>query len=43
MAPDLIEKKTGNAVERFKNCVAFAFTNSVLYFDIDKPFNPILG
>lgn len=30
-------------MERFKNCVAFAFTNSVLYFDIDKAFNPILG
>lgn len=32
-----------SAVERFKACVAFAFTASVLYFDIDKPFNPILG
>lgn len=47
MAPDLLEKKACasgvGAVGRFKACVAFAFTASVLYFDIDKPFNPILG
>lgn len=36
LAPDLIERKSCKAtpLERFKNCIAFAFTNSVLYFDI---------
>jgi hypothetical protein len=47
MAPDLLEKRGClpgvNSLERFKACVAFAFTASVLYFDIDKAFNPILG
>lgn len=47
MAPDLLEKKACEsgvgALGRFKACVAFAFTVSVVYFDIDKPFNPILG
>jgi hypothetical protein len=32
-----------NPLARFKACVALAFTASVLYFDIDKAFNPILG
>jgi hypothetical protein len=47
MGPDLLEKRACapgvDAVARFKACVAFAFTASVLYFDIDKAFNPILG
>ena len=46
LAPDIIEKKAckqTDPVERFKHCVAFALSNSILYFDIDKPFNPILG
>jgi hypothetical protein len=45
LAPDIIEKQACSAtpVDRFKWCIAFAFTNSVLYFDIEKPFNPILG
>lgn len=45
LAPDVLEKQAcqANPVDRFKWCVAFAFTNSVLYFDIEKPFNPILG
>lgn len=46
LAPELIEKKavkTTDPVQRFRNCIAFALSNSILYFDIDKPFNPILG
>lgn len=47
MAPDIIERRACRpgvtALERFKACIALAFTASVLYFDIDKPFNPILG
>jgi hypothetical protein len=43
-APDYLENITkANPLERFKNCIIFAFTNSILYFDIDKVFNPILG
>jgi hypothetical protein len=46
LAPDLLEKKacmTDDPVERFRHCVAFALSNSILYFDMEKPFNPILG
>lgn len=45
MGPDILEKKAIQAdpLERFRQCVAFALSNSILYFDIDKPFNPILG
>lgn len=46
LAPDLLEKKACLAqdpVERLKYCLSFALSNSILYFDIDKPFNPILG
>ena len=46
MGPDLLERKAVVAqtpLERFKYCISFALSNSVLYFDIDKPFNPILG
>jgi len=30
-------------VERLKYCFIFGLTNSLLYVDIEKPFNPILG
>jgi hypothetical protein len=46
LAPDLLERKalaTQDPLERFRYCLAFALSNSVIYFDIDKPFNPILG
>lgn len=43
-APDYLEAAVNkNALERMKHCAIFAFTNSTLYFDIDKVFNPILG
>jgi hypothetical protein len=45
LAPSLLEKKAVAAtpLERFKSCIGFALSNSILYFDIDKAFNPILG
>lgn len=30
-------------MERLKYCFIFGLTNSLLYVDIEKPFNPILG
>ena len=46
LAPDLIERgalQAADKLERFRFCVGFALSNSVLYFDIDKAFNPVLG
>lgn len=45
LGPQYLEKAAGlkNPVERMKYCFIFGLTNSLLYFDIEKPFNPILG
>ena len=44
LAPDFLEKATNmNPIERFKQCIAFGLSTFIFFFDIDKPFNPILG
>ena len=45
LAPTFLEKAavTSDPVERFKYCLAFGYTFTVLCFDVEKPFNPILG
>jgi hypothetical protein len=46
LAPDFIERRACKQtlpVEKFKHVIAFGLSNSILYFDIDKAFNPILG
>ena len=45
LAPDLLEKAAQAATpqERIKYCMAFGLTNTLLYLDAQKPFNPILG
>ena len=45
LAPYFMEKatKTKDQIERMKYCIAFLLSNSILYFDVEKPFNPILG
>lgn len=35
--------KTNDQLERFKRVLAFGLSNSIIYFDVEKPFNPILG
>jgi hypothetical protein len=35
--------KMPNPVERFKRVLIVGFSQSVLFIDINKPFNPILG
>jgi hypothetical protein len=44
-APMYLERaaKEIDPAERFKPCVAFGLTNSILYLNMEKPFNPILG
>ena len=44
-APIYLERaaRESNPVEKFKSVVAFGITNSVLYLNMEKPFNPILG
>ena len=32
-----------NSVERFKIVNAFSIATSLLYIEMEKPFNPILG
>ena len=32
-----------SALERFKWCLAYGLSNSIMYCDVEKPFNPILG
>lgn len=45
MAPAFIEKSTKvkDSIERMKYCAAFLLSNSIFHFDVEKPFNPILG
>ena len=44
-APLILEKafRQKTAIEKFKHVVAYGITNSVLYLNMEKPFNPILG
>lgn len=44
-APILLEKafKLKSPLERFKWVTAYGITNSILYLNMEKPFNPILG
>ena len=35
--------KEKNVLERFKKVIAFGMSNSPLYLNMEKPFNPILG
>lgn len=44
-APQFLEAaaKSKDPIERFKFCMIFGLTNSILFLDIEKPFNPILG
>lgn len=43
-APFLLEKcRDKDILSKFKQVVAYGITNSVLYLNIEKPFNPILG
>lgn len=43
--PVFLEKaaKEKEVMQKLKYCVAFGITNSVLYLNMEKPFNPILG
>ena len=45
LGPHFIEEsaKIPNPIERMKFAVAFGISSSALYFNIQKPFNPILG
>jgi hypothetical protein len=45
LGPFLLEEvaKSDNQLERFKKVLAFGLSNSIIYFDVEKPFNPILG
>ena len=45
MGPFFLENasKIENSVERMKAAVAFGVGSSALYFNVEKPFNPILG
>jgi hypothetical protein len=44
-APDYLEAaaKLTDPIERMKRVMVAGFSNSVLFLDIEKPFNPILG
>lgn len=42
--PKLLENLNGKSVlQKFAKVVPFGVSNSVLYINLDKPFNPILG
>ena len=42
--PLLLEKLDGrNPLEKMVSTIVFGMTNSVLYLNMEKPFNPILG
>jgi hypothetical protein len=42
--PKLLENLNGKSiVSKFAKVVPFGISNSVLYINLDKPFNPILG
>ena len=45
LAPEILEKaaKESDPLKRFKHVMGFGLSNSVVYFDVEKPFNPILG
>ena len=45
LAPLLLEKASQikDKILRMKYCISFLLSNSILYFDVEKPFNPILG
>jgi hypothetical protein len=46
MAPLYLEKAVklnSDPIEQFRLCVAFAFSMTLLYLNLEKPFNPILG
>lgn len=44
MAPYFLEKAVAvSPVERMKYILAFGLSNTILWFDVEKPFNPILG
>ena len=36
-------KKFDNPLDEIKSITAFGITNMVMYLNLDKPFNPILG
>lgn len=43
-APILLEPALNmSTIDRFLNTVIFGMTNSPLYLEMEKPFNPILG
>lgn len=42
-APHFFENIEADPLERMKKFVAFTFTFSRLFTDMDKPFNPVLG
>ena len=44
-APYYLEKASNldNSIERFKIVTAFSLATSLLYLEMEKPFNPILG
>ena len=43
--PQFLEKAAtlNDPLARFKWAIAFGWSNSIMFFDIEKPFNPILG
>lgn len=45
LAPYYLEKAAveNNPMERMKYVLVHGLTNSLLYVDVEKPFNPILG
>ena len=45
LGPEFFEKTAGkkSPLDRFKWALAFGLSNSIIYFDVEKPFNPILG
>ena len=46
LAPQIFEKaisESSNALDRFKSCLTFGLSHTILSLDIEKPFNPILG
>ena len=43
-APMVLENlENENMINRLVRTVIFGITNSILYLDMEKPFNPILG
>lgn len=45
LGPEFLQgaAKSTNHMDRFKKVLAFGLSNSIIYFDVEKPFNPILG